>query len=479
MKSFFFFLCSLGAVASSQKLNILLIVADDLGYADLSHTKLTSDSQTPNIDHLAKHGVRFSNAYATSPICNASRTGLITGSYQQRQGNFWYGGPGLHDNHFQTIPELLQKQGYRTALIGKYHYGWNDKDKNHRSYPNNHGFDYFYGFQGGRKHFLIHEQKQENLFMQNKKDFKRSGQSLQKGGMLINKKIQDQVGFATELFGAEARKFMSLESKQPFFVQLSFNAVHNFTHQLPQAYLTEHKLKGYRDWNPTKEKYYDWYKQGRYPNNPEGRAHYLGHIHYLDKEIGKITSFLEEHQLIKNTLIIFVSDNGGSTPIYANNGHLRGGKYTLFEGGIRIPMIFSYPSKYSSNLSCDQIVSAMDIMPTICHEVNLKLPIHSNGKNLSRILQGDQKATAHQSLIWDTRAEIAVRSGKWKLKICKNNSSMNYEMVDNPLGEFLFNLDDDPSEKVNLRDSHPEVFASLKKIHQKWSSTLEHKNVKR
>jgi len=313
--------------------NVLLIVSDDQGYADMSCTGLVNDVQTPNLDKLAAGGVRFSQAYATSPICNPSRAGIITGCYQERWGTFWYGGKGIHDSTYITIPELLKKENYTTGYIGKVHYGSGDSDTLNRSFPLNHGFDEFYGFTSARKHYLIHQASAEAEFQRIKKENNKWGQSLRQQPIWDNTRTTDTLAFSTELIANKACNFIKENMDNQFFLQVSFNAVHNFTHQLPEDYLESKDLNGYHDWDPGTEDYYEWYVRGRKPNNPEGREHYLGQLYFLDREIGKIMETLEELELKDNTLIIYISDNGGSTPIYANNYPLRGGKYTVYEGG--------------------------------------------------------------------------------------------------------------------------------------------------
>ncbi|MEN8662706.1 MAG: sulfatase-like hydrolase/transferase [Lentimonas sp.] len=277
--------------------NIVMIVVDDLGYADLSCTELAQDVQTPNIDKLAERGVRFTNAYATAPICNASRVSLITGCYQQRQGQYWYVGPGLHDPEFTTIAEALKQQGYATGYVGKFHHGSSDKP-DQRGYPLNHGFEFFYGFSGGTKHYL-HHSKQYGETM------------LHEGPMWVGRVQQDVEGFSTELFGAQGRVFIRNNKEHKFYLHLSFNAVHNFTHQLPQEYFDGEGPAAKPDLKPG-DNYWNWRKEIGYPNLPEGRAHYLGQLHYLDREIGLLMKELEEQGVAENKVVIFVSDNGGS-----------------------------------------------------------------------------------------------------------------------------------------------------------------------
>jgi len=455
--------------------NIILIVVDDQGYADMSCTNLNDDVRTPNLDKLAASCVRFTQAYATSPICSPSRAGIITGCYHERWGTWWYGGPGLHKQEYKTIPELLKNKGYKTGYIGKVHYGAFDSDSSHRSFPLNHGFDTFFGFTSARKHYLIHNQTKEDEFQSIKKEHNKWGQSLRKQSLWNNFEKENINEFTTELFSKKAREFISENKNSPFFLQLSFNAVHNFTHQLPQKYLDEKGLKGYHDWDPAQEEYYEWYKAGRKPNNPEGREHYLGQLHFLDKEVGNILNHLSDKNLEKNTVIIYVSDNGGSTPIYADNTPLRGSKYLLYEGGIRVPMIISYPGIYQQGKVVNNVVSGMDILPTICSMTGIEQQGYIDGKDLSPLLSGSSTAIGHDTLVWDTGLEVAVRSGNWKMHIAEKDGHAKYEMVDLELGEFLYDLETDPGETTNLKNQYPDVFKSLKKIHTEWKNSMNNK----
>ena len=454
--------------------NIVLIVVDDIGFADMSHTGLATDVKTPNIDELAKNGVYFNNAYATSSICSPSRGGLITGSYQHRWGTFWYGGKGIHNSNYKTIPELLKQKNYATGYVGKVHYGSNDYQTDNRSFPLNHGFDYYFGNTSARKHYLNHTDSIETAFQKVKEEHHKKGQSLRQQAFWKNKSKFDTIGFSTEIFGTKARNFIHKNKNNPFFLQVSFNAVHNFTHQLPKEYLEKKGLKGLEDWDPAKEEYYDWYQKARYPNNPEGRALYLGQLDYLDTEIGKITSYLKEEHLLENTILIFISDNGGSTPIYANNAPFKGSKYTLYEGGIRVPLIITYPQNFQKGKTLNNVVSAMDILPTICAATGIDIPSNIDGINIYDVLNGTNNKLQHEFLVWDNNAQTAVRKGSWKLRTASNKAKSNseYEMVEMEYGTYLYNIEKDPGETTNLAKQYPEIMNKLKKIHQTWRTEI-------
>lgn len=287
-------------------------------------------------------------------------------------------------------------------------------------------------------------------FLARRDEYQKSGNSLYQGGMWDNKEKVDVEGQSTEIFGERARSFMKENRDTPFYLHLSFNAVHNITHQLPLEYLKEKKLKGYYDYDPAVHDYMSWYIGSRRPHNPEGRALYLGQLYYLDKEIVRLLDFLEEEGLRENTLIAYVSDNGGCTAIYSNNEPLRGSKYTLYEGGIRVPMIISWPGHTETGVELDNIVSAMDIFPTVCTAASINSPDKVDGINLLPLLNGSDQSIEHKFLAWDIGFETAVRKGNWKLKTATTNAHAQRQQLDVRVGEFLYNLENDPG-KTGLR----------------------------
>ncbi len=476
---FLFCVCKVttaGATSLPNDPNVIVIVTDDQGYADVGVAGFANDVKTPNIDRLAKQGTRFTNAYVTAPICNVSRLGLITGTYNQRQGAYWYGKKATISPKLTTIPEVLSKDGYKTGYIGKYHYGYYTPDV--RDFPLNHGFDSFYGYGGnGRQHFLIHDDKYDQIERKKLKAYKKRGgkhgQALEYGAFWNGFERDNREGFSTEIYGKKAREFIKTNKESKFYLQLAFNAVHNFTHQLPKDYLKANGLKGYHDWDPDTEDYYTWYKNSRFPNNPEGRAHYLAQLEYMDTEIGKLLNTLDEQGLAENTVIILVSDNGGPTPIYANNGPLRGGKYLLYEGGIRVPMIVSWPGKFKANTVSNNIVSTMDIFPTLTTLSQTTTPKHVDGMDITKLLTGEDKTLEHQTLVWDTGHETAIRRGKWKLKTATDDQYARYEMVDIELGTFLYDLEKDPGETTDLSKENPDIVQELAERYRVWKKDIK------
>lgn len=450
--------CSIFA-AETDKLNVIVIMADDLGYADLSCTGLADDVHTPNIDRLAKNGVRFTNAYVTSPICSTSRIAIATGAYQQRQGNYWYGGPGLDDPDYRTIGESLKASGYKTGYVGKFHHGKSDQPKK-RGFPLNHGYDSFYGFSGGTKHYLLHNKASQKTHYC-------------AGPMYVQDKREDVEGFSTELFGEQGRDFVRKHKDEPFHLFLSFNAVHHYVNQLPESYLKEKKLRQIPDFKPNKKDKLSWREKFDLPNHPDGRQYYLGHLYYLDREIGLLLDELETLGIADKTIAIFLGDNGGGLALYANNGNLKGGKYTSFEGGLRVPMIISHPHIKASHKVSHAMVSSLDLHPTICAMTGCKIPENVDGIDLSPILNGETLHTKRRVLYWDSPPQKAIRKGKWKLLINEGNPAITMQKVEVPKGTFLYNLAEDPGENKDLSSEYPEIVKDLLKDLKKWQSEVK------
>ena len=450
--------------------NIVYVLADDLGWAEVGcygQDKI----RTPNIDRLAAQGTRFTQAYASSPICNTSRCAIITGAYQQRFGMQWYGGPGISNWDKPSLAELLKKAGYTNGYVGKVHYG-SPNGPGTRNFPLEHGFDEFFGSENARIHYLKHSQAAIEEFDALRARNSEPSNSWGMGPFRDGLEEIDMEGMSTEIFGEKARDFISRTHQSPFFLYLSFNAVHNFTHQLPADYLEEHGLEDYGDWDPTEEPYIDWYRRSRRPNNPDGRAHYLGQLHYLDQEVGRILDHINEIGISENTLIIYIGDNGGSTPIYADNTPLRGSKYTLYEGGTRVPLIVSQPGTLPENKIADNVVSALDLLPTLLGVAGQETPDFADGMDIMPILTGEEPHRGHEVLHWKTADEWSVRKGAWKLHQVDGPGSSQSEMVELELGTFLRNLKEDPSESKNYAEQQSEIVQELQQLYFSWVADL-------
>ncbi|VGO15089.1 Arylsulfatase [Pontiella desulfatans] len=456
------------ADARQQRPNILLIVSDDHGYGDWGDA--LKDASMPNLDRLAASGIHFTQGYVSAPICSASRLGLLTGCYQQRLGNFWYGDGGMATDEFVSMPEILREAGYATAMIGKVHL---PGVQHARNFPLHHGFDYFYGFEGAAKHYLqhnaaAHESFQEKLLKYHPE--KKGYPIVFNQPMQVNDSRKDQEGFSTELFGEQARKFMAQADEKPFFVQLSFNAVHDQTYQLPPEYLKERGIKPIADWDPAMQDPNTFNDKALLPDCAEARDYLLGQLNFLDIEIGRILDFLDERGLRRNTLVVYVSDNGGSLANGSFNTPLAGGKFTLFEGGIRVPFIISQPGTVQQGMVCSNLVTSLDLLPTFASTAGVAAPELCDGLDLTPLLTGTDLSVGHQTLFWDVGQQFAVRAGDWKLRFSETTGRSRSPAG---LGFQLTNLQDDPGEKQNRIEEEPEKAAELMKLYRHWRAGLE------
>ncbi len=223
---------------------------------------------------------------------------------------------------------------------------------------------------------------------------------------------------------------------------------------------------------PSKEPYLDWYYRSRRPNNPDGRAHYLGQLHYMDEEIGRLVDHVDELGIRENTMIIYMGDNGGSRPIYAENTPLRGSKFTLYEGGTRVPMIVSQPGTLLENEILDNVVSAFDLLPTMLSAAGEAVPEFTDGIDLLPLLNGSEPNRQHEILYWKTADEWSIRKGPWKSHTVHGPGAAPVEKVELEQGVFLRNLITDPSESINFASQSPEILAELDQLHKSWVATL-------
>lgn len=455
-----------------EKPNILLIITDDQGYADYGSYGGANDVSTPFMDEISSSGVQFTNAYATAPICNASRAGIITGNYQQRWGTFYYGG-AIFPETTLTIPELLQKEGYRCVKIGKTHYADvldNNKIENpttYREFPLNHGYEEFVGFCATRHDYF--KMKHSDNVIEDAYDDRMS----QRGPLWVNYEQKDFEGYSTDVFGNEAVKQINKEDDRPFFIELSFNAVHHPIYQAPEKYLKKFGIEKFPDWDPKVESFMAFHERNCWKGeiDPVGRKRYLANLACLDDNVGKVIDALKKSEKWENTLVIYVSDNGGSQNTYANNGILKGHKYILSEGGIRTAFTMSWPKKLKSNQVFNQPISHLDILPTILSASGSKIQdsIPIDGKDLFQ-LTAKKTSNLHKKLVWDTGNEWAVRTGDWKLHVV--NIDNKYRTINLDKGIYLYNLASDPGEKNNLVNENTTKVEELSQIHKLWKENL-------
>lgn len=423
--------CS-GMLAQASRPNIILILADDAGYADFGFQG-SQEFHTPHLDRLAASGIRCEQAYVTAAVCGPSRAGLLTGRYQQRFGFEENNVPGymsaagtMGDDmglplDQQTIADYLQEIGYRTALIGKWHQGNAD-----RFHPTKRGFDTFYGFRGGARSY--HPYGPGNPAP--------SAERRLEQGMGIYAEADT---YLTDALAAAAVDFVQRHQDQPFFLMLSFNAVHT-----PMM-----ALEG---------------DMAHFPELRGKRRKLAAMALAMDRACGQLIDTLEGLGIRDQTLIIFTNDNGGPSDTNASkNDPLSGTKANHLEGGIRVPFLISWPDALPARQRYAYPISTLDILPTIwaATEADSPAPDSVDGTNLLPFLSGEQKERPHQTLYWKKETRAAIRDGDWKL----------LRFPDRPAE--LYYVSADISETHNLALQNPEKVAALYQQLFAWELTLE------
>ena len=414
--------------------NVVLIYTDDQGSVDLGCYG-SDDLLTPHTDQLAETGVRFTSMYAPAPICSASRAGLLTGRYPGTvgvPGNVARDGSGGLSGA-TTMPHMFQRAGYATALIGKWHLGHGENNS-----PKANGFDHWFGHLGGcidnYSHFFYWSGPNEH-------DLWRNGERVVHDGEYFPDLVID-----------EAEAFIDQSSGKPFFIYLAMNTPH-------YPYQGEEKwVQHYRDAGVS------------YP-----RDLYNAFVSSQDERIGRLVAFLEKRGLRDDTILIFQSDHGHSVEERAHfgggsAGPFRGSKQSLFEGGLRVPSIISYPKRLPEKAVRHQMVHAMDWLPTLAELCGID-PIAEqlDGRSMVAILQSDDAAEIHESLYWQFQNQWAVRQGPWKLirnaRIRVPGDKLSAEDEQG----FLSNLEQDPGERNNLAAEHPDIVERLTAARPEWA----------
>lgn len=424
--------------------NIVVILADDMGYGDLSSYGATGFS-TPNLDKLAMEGIRFTNFYVSQPVCSASRASLLTGCYSNRIGIKYALGPGSNiglNPEEETIAEILRERGYKSMAIGKWHLG-----DDVSFLPMQQGFDDFLGLPYSNDMWPIgYDGKPKEKPKHPELPLIRGNESVKKIRTL------DEQAELTSLYTKEAVTFIEKNKKHPFFLYLA--------HSMPHVPLAvSPKFKGKT-------------KQGLYGDV----------VMELDWSVGEIIKTLEKLGIRENTLVIFTSDNGPWLN-FGNHagsaGGLREGKLTSFEGGVRVPCIMSWTSEIPKGIISNKLASTIDILPTLASITGSSLPKKKiDGIDISAIMQGDVEATPRRVLYYyfgDNQLE-AIRMDDWKLIFPHNYKS--YENVKKGNDGFpgiynsltttrkLFNLGNDPGERYDVSDLYPEIIEEIERIAQ-------------
>jgi len=490
------------ASASAPRPNVIMILADDLGYADISAYKIDR-FQTPNIDRIGLQGVRFTDGYATAPVCAPSRAGLMTGRYQERFGFEYNDGPakrnlaeglGLAVGEV-TLAQLLKASGYHTGMVGKWHLG-----SQPQFYPMNRGFDEFVGFLPGEISYMDPDQPGVHV------SFGPLGDSAAKAGRIAPNNDPERAGreppamgqremtqpptsqpgrqptigqprmgqriadtfrrgganqiiegadrhvvhnegeYLTDYFADRATDFIrrGSQSGQPYFLYLAFNAVHS-----------PHMVTA---------KYYDRFPQIK---NHQQRV-YAAMIAALDDAVGRVLDAVDASGQAGNTLIYFASDNGCAMywPGLCSCTPLRGGKLSHYEGGVRVPFMMRWPARIKPGLVYRNVVSLLDVLPTSVAAAGGKLPTDRiyDGVDLAPYLTGHKTGDPHNMLAWRRLPLFSIREGDWKL----------WESVDDKTGKYgeyklLFNLKDDLNETTNLADRYPRKVRELERHVHEWA----------
>jgi arylsulfatase A-like enzyme len=403
--------------------NVLIIVGDDMGYADVGFHGAT-DIPTPHLDALAAAGVRFTNGYVSGPYCSPTRAGLLTGRYQTRFGhefNSGGAGGGLPVTE-QTIADRMKAAGYATGLVGKWHLG--AKPNMH---PQQRGFADFFGFLGGAHSYF------------------------EPNGFLRGTEPVTEMDYATDAFGREAVAFIEKNQSQPWFLYLAFNAVHTPMHA------TDERLEKFA-----------------HIADKERRT-YAAMMFAMDEVIGQVRAKLVETGQAENTFIAFFSDNGGptmkgTTTNASSNAPLRGSKRTTLEGGVRVPFVMSWPGRIKPG-TFDQPVIQLDVHATALAVagVESKPEWKVDGVNLLPFVNRETSAAPHDALFWRFGEQMAVRSGDWKLVRYDGNADTNSGARQPVTEARLYNLARDIHEDNDLAASMPEKVRELQSQWEEWN----------
>jgi arylsulfatase A-like enzyme len=416
------------AGAQTAPPNIVLIVTDDVGYGDIGSYG-APDVKTPNLDRLAREGARFTDFYA-APTCSPTRASLISGRYYQRvrierplPNSGQAGDQGLRPTG-RSLPALLKGAGYATGLIGKWHLGYKPELS-----PNAHGFDYFYGFKSGLIDYYQHT----------------SGDGAH--DFFENDSPAHPVGYSTDLFTERAVRFIDEHASRPFFLEVAYNAAH-WPFQVP-----DHPSVA-----PNNARFVQPMDEGT-----STRADYTAILERADQGIGRILATLAARGLDRNTLVVFMNDNGGEW--LSRNAPLFHRKDSVWEGGIRVPAIMRWPGRIPAGRTTPQVGIVMDVTATLLAAAGVAVPAEArpDGINLLPILEGKAPPIERTLFFRNSvggRTQRAVRRGNWKL------------LVDGP-NTFVFDLSKDIGERADLASSRSDIARALRPLLTAWEKDVD------
>ena len=426
----------ISAAAMGAPPNILLMVADDLGYADLSCYG-NDRVATPNIDRLADEGIRLTRFYAASGVCTPTRASFLTGQDPARfniKNVFKDEGEYLPAGN--TLPQILKSAGYTTALLGKWHLGGlRLKDRDQRdvvSGPHQHGYD----------HYLcqIEEQPLRGGYFRRGDLYSRGGTCLIENEQTLPESHSYYPLFFTDIMGEETLRLLNRYKvePQPFFIHVNFQVPHKPLERAPEPH-----------WRATA-------REGLSENQHRIRSM----IACMDSQVGRIQDALQQNGQAENTIVIFTSDNGGLDDL-SNNGGYRGGKFSLFEGGIRVPFIARWPEHIPAGTVSEAPLHSNDILPTLCEVGDISPPVDIDGTSMLSVLKGSSTQPGRPLFFQlgfsrESSLTEAVIQGPWKL------------MAEHGTPRMLFNLNNDPFEETNVMDKYPDKAEALRQHLFRW-----------
>lgn len=428
--------------SSAAKPNVVIIMGDDLGICDVSLYGC-KDIPTPNIDSIAAKGVKFTNGYVSAPVCSPSRAGLMTGRYQHRFGFEFNAGPlqrAVNDKEMGlplteiTLAQAMKKAGYATGMVGKWHLGMQSK-----FHPTQRGFDEYFGFLFGANNYFDPKGPEAVTAEAGGNEGNQAWPRNPLNPVYRNQTPIEENDYLTEAFAREAVAYIERHKSEPFFLYAPFNAPHT-------------PLQATR-------KYADRFKH----ITDKRRQVYAAMVSALDDAVGAILKKLRDSGLEKDTLVVFLSDNGCATYTGAcTNDPLRYGKLTHFEGGFRVPFTMQFPAKLKGGMTYDKPISSLDLFPTLVALAGGELPKDRpyDGVNLMPFLTGKNKQDPHEVLCWRNGENAGVRKGNWKL--FKGGDKY-----------WLYDLTKDQGEQQNVAEKYPQVVADLKKELQKWEAQMK------
>lgn len=407
---------------ADERPNLLVILADDLGYADLEICG-ASDMKTPHLNRLFQNGMQFTNFYANCPVCSPTRAALLSGRYQEAVGvpgvirthpeNSW----GYLNPKVPLLPKLAQQAGYQTSIVGKWHLGLDSPNT-----PTERGFDFFRGFLGDMMDDYYNHRRHNNNYMYH------------------NETKIDPAGHATDLFTDWSIEYLKQRQSDdaPFLLYLAYNAPHTPI-QPPTEWLAKVKA--------------------RQPELRKDRAALVALIEHMDAGIGKVMQALESTGQADNTIVVFTSDNGGQLNVGANNGNLRDGKQSVYEGGLKVPTAIVWPSQIAKGTKTAFTAMSMDLLPTLFEAAEIQIPSSIDGRSFLPTLKGVTQTPLRNQMFF-SRREGGMRYGG---KTIEAVISGNWKLLQNsPFAPLeLYNLKQDPNESNNLANKRPKQMNAL------------------